>query len=530
MQESGRLKKDVLFPAEKRAAPNISKELSDPHLYDFWTKYFSAAPESVSSVGVYSATNLLVGQPGFYHLDESLLKQEDLLPNYLLEYYRRGGKRAVRDATRRRRRLPGAHLVVLSDSYQVYGHWLLDMLPRLWLFQQCFGALDADTRILLPYDVPAYALDLLRTHFRLSDRSFAFFNPATEDVLLERALLPSMLHNHHFFHSAMNFFVRNAQALYAADMDRPTGKRLFISRQRLDSPSDRRRLVNLQDVLRLVEDKGFEIIFPEELSWPAQISAFSRAEMVVGEGGSGLHNTLFSPQGAIVLCIRPQNAVQPSICALREQKIGLVGGVNERVEEHEIRYEANIGQLETILDRAIALQQNGRPRAADKERGRQAETRLLYQRVARLEETVQNLSDRLAVARDAIACHELKASDASLEKLGVETESPLFDRAFYEAQRPELKATGVDAYLHYLCIGAAQGGDPNPMFDTDWYANHYPDVKASGINPLIHYVLYGAAEGRNPHPAFSTSAYLAQHPELEESGENPLLHYLRSRR
>ena len=103
---------------------------------------------------------------------------------------------------------------------------------------------------------------------------------------------------------------------------------------------------------------------------------------------------------------------------------------------------------------------------------------------------------------------------------------PLFDASFYLEQNPDVAASGIDPFQHYLEHGAAEGRDPNPLFDTSFYLERNPDVAASGMNPLQHYLEHGAAEGRAPHPLFDTSFYLERNPDVAASGINPLQHYL----
>lgn len=67
-------------------------------------------------------------------------------------------------------------------------------------------------------------------------------------------------------------------------------------------------------------------------------------------------------------------------------------------------------------------------------------------------------------------------------------------------------------------------------FDANWYLERYPDVKASGLDPFFHYVEYGAKEKRDPGPNFSTENYFLENPDAEKRGINPLVHFKKSGR
>ena len=68
-------------------------------------------------------------------------------------------------------------------------------------------------------------------------------------------------------------------------------------------------------------DRGFEIVCPEELSLEEQVALFAGTGLVIGEYGSGLHNTLFSPPRTIVGSVRYPNSVQTRIAALMGQDV-----------------------------------------------------------------------------------------------------------------------------------------------------------------------------------------------------------------
>ena len=64
------------------------------------------------------------------------------------------------------------------------------------------------------------------------------------------------------------------------------------------------------------------------------------------------------------------------------------------------------------------------------------------------------------------------------------------------------------------------------LFDADWYLSRYSDVRANGLDPWVHYERHGAAEGRSPGPLFDASAYLHAYPDLVSASIDPALHFL----
>lgn len=76
--------------------------------------------------------------------------------------------------------------------------------------------------------------------------------------------------------------------------------------------------------------------------------------------------------------------------------------------------------------------------------------------------------------------------------------SEMFDAAWYLEAYPDVSKSGMDAAVHYLQFGVAEGRDPGPGFSTRSYLSRNGDVANAGVNPLVHYMLHGKKEGRDP--------------------------------
>ena len=106
-------------------------------------------------------------------------------------------------------------------------------------------------------------------------------------------------------------------------------------------------------------------------------------------------------------------------------------------------------------------------------------------------------------------------------------EKLLVDEDWYFDQYPDVKASGISAYRHFMSWGVKEGRNPNAYFNTSWYLETYPDVARTGRNPLIHYLKFGVRDNRDPSEIFSTDDYLAVYQDVAAKKMNPLLHYLK---
>ena len=103
---------------------------------------------------------------------------------------------------------------------------------------------------------------------------------------------------------------------------------------------------------------------------------------------------------------------------------------------------------------------------------------------------------------------------------------PRFDTGYYLAHNPDVAASGIDPYQHYLALGGTEGRNPDAFFDSRYYLQQNPDVAAAGVNPLQHYEQYGWHEGRDPSLVFSVSKYLSANPDVAAAGTDPLQHFI----
>jgi len=81
----------------------------------------------------------------------------------------------------------------------------------------------------------------------------------------------------------------------------PTRK-IFISRKSQYSG----RLINEAEVSQLFGQYGYEVIYPEDLTFEQQVRVFSEAKYIAGVTGAGLTNILYCSPGTTFICIIPQ--------------------------------------------------------------------------------------------------------------------------------------------------------------------------------------------------------------------------------
>lgn len=227
------------------------------------------------------------------------------------------------------RYIPGRAAVIHGPGYAVYGHWLVDFLPRLHLLALAGHDLS-QIRFVLPADLPGFARDFLQMA-GIPLENILFHDHDREQLLFDELIVPTVLRTqsrlHPLFRAASDFWVDRAG--FPAPPDAPFRK-IFISRGGVTSG---RVLTNRTALESIASAEGFEIVRPETLPIREQISLFRQASHVIGEYGSGLHGTVFGPEKQSALVLRGTSIapgfVQSGLAAAFGHRLGYVFGPSE---------------------------------------------------------------------------------------------------------------------------------------------------------------------------------------------------------
>ena len=205
-------------------------------------------------------------------------------------------------ASYRIRRVDSA-VLLLGGGYDVYGHWLVDILPKLFALQ-LIGLDLATLSFLIPSDIFAFGLTWLNL-VGIGEAQILRYDPASEIVQADELLVPVLLRSGSrasaLFPGAVNFI------LDALDRNNPPCRippapAILVSRAR--AGRDGRAMRNRDEIEDLVVDQGYTRVYPEQAPIIEQVAMFRGADRIVGEYGSGLHGTIFSPPGSRVCNLR----------------------------------------------------------------------------------------------------------------------------------------------------------------------------------------------------------------------------------
>tara|TARA_B100001250_G_scaffold375154_1_gene362513 strand:+ start:1601 stop:2590 length:990 start_codon:yes stop_codon:yes gene_type:complete len=182
---------------------------------------------------------------------------------------------------------------IINNKSENYFHWMTESLTRVLSYQQ----LNKKGIILLPdqfnnIEFSSKTLEMLDVEYKIYSNDNLV---KVKNLSLTTHTAPAGNYNSKIIselHSKLN-----------KDSKSVSGKRLWLSRKF----SDRRFLVNEDDITPLLEDYGIEIIYPEKLTYQEQVETYRKAEFIGGVAGAALANILYMEKNNTVLELRAEN-------------------------------------------------------------------------------------------------------------------------------------------------------------------------------------------------------------------------------
>lgn len=297
--------------------PLLFDELANEHLR---AEHFRQQPHP-TGVGIACLRNAIVSGSSLIGTSSKLFRLGPLAPLYVDEHlsekpWRNELPVGSRKLSRRKARLVRGTSVVLTHwNSAVYGHWLLESLPKLLLLRRMLDRLP-ELRIVAPLSMPSWFTAWVQ--WVLPYTTLDIYDDRREYLKCESLLVPTLLmHPEHYFHPQLASLCDDLCANVSTGASR--GRKLYVSRL---APSRFRCLSNQQEIESIAAAAGLTLVAPETLPLAKQVALFASADVIVGEFGSVMHNALFSAVGTKVLCLNWINAMQSRIAQLKGHDVG----------------------------------------------------------------------------------------------------------------------------------------------------------------------------------------------------------------
>lgn len=268
--------------------------------------HWKPVPALLNPIGCHLLQGVELCGPGYLLYDSCLINDRSVTAKVSLEWIRehKSANPLLNDEPNWRV-VEQPVMIVCGPGHRIWGHWIVEFLPRIEVARQTLGEQFETLLIALPTDTPRWVSRLFEFTFGIREDRILRYDPFRDRLLCRRVVIPSFCHTDEWvFHP----FIRELFDRFKPAV-RGTPRHIFVSRKGEGLTSN--RVLETRDFLEeLATARGYEVMRPEGLGFAEQFALFHDADTIVGEAGSGMHNAFVSEPGTIVASVTMANAIQ----------------------------------------------------------------------------------------------------------------------------------------------------------------------------------------------------------------------------
>lgn len=313
-------------------------------------KHWKPVSALLSPIGCHLLQGLEICGPGYPLYDSSLINDHSITAKVSLEWIRQHNSgNPLLNEEPNRRVIEEPVMIVCGPGHRIWGHWIIEFLPRIEVARQTLGAFFDSLLIVLPSDTPKWVVRLFDFTFGIKEDRLLRYDSYADRLLCRQVVIPSFCHTDEWvFHP----FIRELFERFKPAV-RGTPRHIFVSRKGEGLTSN--RVLETRDFLEeLAAARGYEVLRPEGLGFAEQFALFHDAETIVGEAGSGMHNALVSEAGTIVASITMANAIQLRIGELCGHQNVFMNRIQQWKDEKGVSYskvrESDLRDMFDVID------------------------------------------------------------------------------------------------------------------------------------------------------------------------------------
>ena len=277
--------------AETVATRNLPVNFNQDHLALFKHELERTIPQ----IRLLKFRDVRVSSDGLLFTGRTILPESFAFPHHLQQWKRRSILKFLLTNyfSRQLRRVDSEVLWITDYWSREYFHFIADALSRLFVVR------DRLDDLILTLPSGYQDLDYVRSSLKAFAVKHVDFIKTDETLHCRNLLMPTHAAPSGHYNPRVIRGVRDVLLSAYGDSNKHS-ERVYISRQ----SATKRRMVNEDEVVKVLQMFGFETVHAEELSFEQQVQTFSRARYIVSNHGAGLTNMLFMKQGGSVLELR----------------------------------------------------------------------------------------------------------------------------------------------------------------------------------------------------------------------------------
>lgn len=202
---------------------------------------------------------------------------------------------------------------------RVFGHFLMEMVPKILLLDQCCPK----NWPVAAAAFPSWLRPILE--MLMPWREIVWYDPNKEIVKAPRFVTSTQFIHGEQIHPDFRSLLEMAKArivMSSGEWTSETRRKIYISRSKAEV--DWHKIENESEIERALQGIGFEVVHPQLMSFADQVRTFDAASIVVGEYSSAMHNAVFCRPGTVVVCLNWINDYQSRIASLFGHTIGFI--------------------------------------------------------------------------------------------------------------------------------------------------------------------------------------------------------------
>lgn len=268
-------------------------------------------------------------------------------------------------------------ITVLHFNCHVYGHFLVEIIPKIFVLKEFFKttAKDAVPPLAMPTNIKAWVKRYIMEIW--PECNFLWFDPRKEFVAAKNTFVVAGQQRLQEHPGIAQYFlglgkesgsvVKKRESLHFVMLKQflgfgktfdPSrkGRKILLARPKIHF--SKRNIANFARLKKIAICKGYEVVEPKSFgSLQEQANFFSQCSVVLGEFTSALHNTVFCPSGTIVGCLNYRNHYQESIAAVIGHNLNYIlpdsGPIMRGVEQPYIISEQKFSQLIDDIEKKL---------------------------------------------------------------------------------------------------------------------------------------------------------------------------------
>lgn len=190
-----------------------------------------------------------------------------------------------------------------------YGHFITESISRMWWLAENEEHVKSITILVhanfsSPLSFPLH----VKEAFAALGISLSQIKLVKEDAIYESLIVPgqSMILDDTISERQVSIWNKIRDSIHPPQNTGEPKRKVYLSRKFQDQKDDSRQF-NDQAVETIFRQNGFEIIYPEQLSFQEQIKIYAETKVLAGPVGSAMHNAVFMPDNGKVVILAPNS-------------------------------------------------------------------------------------------------------------------------------------------------------------------------------------------------------------------------------